>query len=93
MSFPKNCPQLQDLPDLPPTEIAALPADMLAVLQHESETALKQAKIAKSRLDGALVLKYGTEAAEARREPAASSSRCHVFNCPDVIPSSAERLA
>ena len=68
MPFPKNCPSLQDLPGLPPQEIAALPADVLAVLQHESETALKQAKIAKSRLDGALVLKYGTEAAEARRE-------------------------
>jgi transposase len=27
------------------------------------------------------------------RRRAASSSRCHVFNCPDVIPSSAERLA
>lgn len=68
MPFPKNCPQLQDLPDLPPTEIAALPADVLAVLQHESEAALKQAKAVKSRLDGGLVLKYGAEAAEARRE-------------------------
>ena len=64
MSFPKNCPQLQDLPDLPPTEIAALPADMLAVLQHECEAALKQAKAVKSRLDGAFVLKYGAQAAE-----------------------------
>ena len=53
MPFPKNCPQLQDLPDLPPQEIAALPADVLAILQHESEAALKQAKAAKSRLDGA----------------------------------------
>ena len=68
MPFPKNCPQLQDLPDLPPQEIAALPADVLAGLQHESEAALKQAKAAKSRLDGALVIKYGAEAAEARRE-------------------------
>jgi hypothetical protein len=68
MPFPKNCPQLQDLPDLPPQEIAALPADVLAILQHESETALKQTKAAKARLDGGLVLKYGEEAAEARRE-------------------------
>ena len=67
MPFPKNCPQLQDLPDLPPTEIAALPADVLAILQHESEAALKQAKAVKGRLDGALVLKYGAQAAEARR--------------------------
>ena len=67
MPFPNNCPQLQDLPDLPPQEIAALPADVLAVLQQESDAALKQAKAAKSRLDGALVLKYGAQAAEARR--------------------------
>ncbi|MCB1402441.1 MAG: hypothetical protein KDJ81_06480 [Rhodobacteraceae bacterium] len=52
---------------MPPQEIAALPADVLVVLQQESEAALKQAKAAKSRLDGALVLKYGAEAAEARR--------------------------
>ena len=67
MSFPKNCPQLQELPDLPPQEIAALPADVLVVLQQESEAALKQAKAAKARLDGARVLKYGARAAAARR--------------------------
>jgi len=68
MPFPKNCPSLRDLPELAAQEIAALPADVLAVLQHESEAALKQAKAAKTRLDGALVLKYGAEAAEARHE-------------------------
>ena len=67
MPFPNNRPQLQDLPDLPPQEIAALPADVLAVLQQESEAALKQAKAAKARLDGALVLKYGARAEAARR--------------------------
>lgn len=67
MPFPQNCPLYQDLPDLTPEEIAALPADVIIVLQQESEAALKQAKAAKSRLDGALVLKYGAEAAEARR--------------------------
>jgi hypothetical protein len=65
MSFPRNCPQ--DLPELPPQEIAGLPADVLAMLQQESEAALKQAKTIKSRLDGALVLKYAAQAAEARR--------------------------
>ncbi|HMQ92661.1 MAG TPA: hypothetical protein PKA33_15840 [Amaricoccus sp.] len=67
MPYPNNCPQLQDLPDLPPQEIAALPGDVLAVLQQESEAALKQAKAAKARLDGALVLKYGARIAAARR--------------------------
>jgi hypothetical protein len=68
MPFPQNRPTVQDLPDLPPQEIAALPPDVLAALQQESEAALKQAKAAKARLDGALALKYGAQAAEARRE-------------------------
>ena len=44
MPFPKNCPQLQDLPGLPPQEIAALPADVapapfaLAVRQALAKT-------------------------------------------------------
>ena len=73
MPFPKNCPQLQDLPDLPPQEIAALPADVLAVLQHESETALKQAKAAKARLDGA----SGAEVRPAGRRGAAHGRQGH----------------
>jgi hypothetical protein len=67
MPFPNKCPTLQDLPDLPPQEIAALPADALAGLQQESERALKQAKAAKTGIDAALVLKYGAAAVEARR--------------------------
>ncbi len=67
MPFPKNRPSAQDLPDMPPEEIAALPADVLIVLQQESEAVLRQAKAAKSRLDGALALRYGALAAEARR--------------------------
>jgi len=67
MPFPNNRPQLQDLPELSTQEIAALPADVLAVLQHESETALRRAKAVKTRLDGALAQKYGAQVAEARR--------------------------
>ena len=67
MPFPNNRPELPDLLDLPPQEIAALPADVLAALLQESDAALKQAKTARARLDGALVLKYGAQAAEARR--------------------------
>jgi hypothetical protein len=66
MPFPNNCPRPQDLPDLPPQEIAALPAAVLATLQQETDTAVKQARAAKCRLDAALVLKYGARAAEAR---------------------------
>jgi hypothetical protein len=67
MPFPQNLPTLQDPPDLPPQEIAALPPHVLVTLQQESEAALHQAKATKSRLDAALVLKYGAQAADARR--------------------------
>jgi hypothetical protein len=66
MPFPNNCPRAQDLPDLPPQEIAALPAAVLATLQRETESAVKLARAAKCRLDAALVLKYGARATEAR---------------------------
>jgi hypothetical protein len=67
MPFPNNCPRPQDLPDLPPQEIAALPAAVLATLQQETEAAVKQARAAKSRLDAALVLKYGARDRGPRR--------------------------
>jgi hypothetical protein len=67
MPFPNNFPRAHDLPDLQPSEIAALPADVLADLQQESEATLKHAKATKTRLDAALVLKYGAAAVEARR--------------------------
>jgi hypothetical protein len=66
MPFPNNCPRPEDLPDLSPQEIAALPAAVLATLQQEIEAAVKQARAAKSRLDAALVLRYGARAGEAR---------------------------
>jgi hypothetical protein len=70
MSYPRNCPDLDQLVHMPPQEIAALPADVLALLQHESETALKCAKAIKAKLDGGLALKYGEQAATARRRAA-----------------------
>ena len=67
MPFPTNCPALADLPQIPAKEIAALPADMLAVLQLETDESFKHIKAIKARLDGALTLKYSDQAAEARR--------------------------
>ena len=67
MPFPTNCPALADLPQIPAREIAALPADMLVVLQFEIDGSLKHIKAVKARLDGALTLKYSDLAAEARR--------------------------
>ena len=41
MPFPPNSPVLANLPEIPAREIAALPADMLAVLQFEAGEAFQ----------------------------------------------------
>ena len=67
MPFPDNAPKPDDLPGLDPNEIAQMPVDLLAILQHEVDERLKQSKAAKARLDGALTIRYATRAEEARR--------------------------
>lgn len=49
-------------------EIAALPAQTLALLQHDADEALRRAKAIVTWLDGALILKYGDQARAARRD-------------------------
>lgn len=58
---------LDDLPTLPVGEIAALPGDQLALLKHEADERLRAAKSLCDWLDGAVALKYGDRAQEARR--------------------------
>ena len=70
MPFPENTPTPDDLPDLDPREIAVLPVELLEILQRETDAALKRAKAAKARLDGALSLRYATRAAEERQAQA-----------------------
>jgi disulfide oxidoreductase YuzD len=48
-------------------DIAALPADQLALLQDEADAALRQAKTTCDWLDGAVALKYGDRAHAARQ--------------------------
>ncbi|SHF44890.1 hypothetical protein SAMN05444279_1492 [Ruegeria intermedia] len=67
MPYPDNTPTPDDLPGLDPNEIAQMPVDLLAVLQHEVDERLKRAKAAKARLDGALTVRYAARAEEARR--------------------------
>jgi hypothetical protein len=52
---------------MPIGEIAALPADLLAVLQEEAEDAAKAARTPADWLNGAIALRYGDRAASARR--------------------------
>lgn len=61
-----NRPLLEAIRSLPIGEIAALPADQLALLQEDAEAAFQVAKNLKDWLDGAIALRYGERAASAR---------------------------
>ena len=60
--------QLEEFRALPVGEIAALPAEQLALLQEDAETALQAAKTLKEWLDGAIALRFGERAHTARRD-------------------------
>jgi hypothetical protein len=66
MTIPNRIP-LDDLPTMPVGDIAALPGDQLALLKHDADERLRSAKILCDWLDGAIALKYGDQAQDARR--------------------------
>ena len=70
MPFPENTPTPDDLPSLSVAEIAALPVELLAILQREIDERLKRDKAAKTRFDAGLVIRYATRAAEERQAQA-----------------------
>lgn len=61
-----NAITLDAIRTMPIGEIAALPADVLALLQDDADAALKRAKTLKDWLDGAVALKFDERAREAR---------------------------
>ena len=67
MPFPANTPTPDDLPSLSAAEIAALPVELLAILQREIAERLKRDKAAKTRFDAGLAVRYATRAAEERQ--------------------------
>ncbi len=67
MPFPENTPTPDDLLDISVQDIAQLPVELLAILQHEIDARLKRDKAAKTRLDGALSVRYADHAAEERQ--------------------------
>ena len=67
MPWPNNSPTPDDLPGIPDADLAQLPVELLAILQRETDEALKRAKAAKARLDAALTVRYATRAAEERQ--------------------------
>ena len=59
--------QLEDIRAMPVGEIAALPAEQLALLQEDAEAALKGAKTLKEWLDGAIGLRFAEQAHAVRQ--------------------------
>ena len=67
MPFPENTPTPDDLSSLSAADIAALPVELLAILQREIDERLKRDKAAKTRFDAGLAVRYATRAAEERQ--------------------------
>ena len=67
MSALTNRPTLESIRTLPIGEIAALPADLLVLLQEDAEAALAAAKITAEWIAGAIALRYADRAQAARR--------------------------
>lgn len=67
MSFPTNRPSLDDLRRLSAPEIAELPPEVLAALQHEADLAVGAARDVAERLGGCIALRYADRAAAARQ--------------------------
>ena len=85
MSYPLNHPTLEQLRDLPLGEVAALPADQLALLQDEADEALRIAKASKVRIDDALVTKYADETAVLRRAAGKDTGAVRVQDGPVTV--------
>jgi hypothetical protein len=67
MPFPENTPTPDDLPSLSAAEVAALPVELLAILQREIDERLKRDKAAKTHFDAGLAVRYATRATEERQ--------------------------
>lgn len=67
MPYPENIPSINDMLNLPTSELAQLPVELLATLQGELDHAGKQLKAASAKFSSALDVRYATRAAAARR--------------------------
>ncbi|MBX9945075.1 MAG: hypothetical protein K2Y40_13405 [Reyranella sp.] len=68
MSGLTNRPTLDGIRMLPISDIAALPAEHLALLQEDAAAALEASKKAKDWIDGAIALRFADHAQSLRRE-------------------------
>jgi len=84
MSIPNRF-SLDDLATTPIGDIAALPAEQLALLQQEVIDQLANAKRLKDRLDTGLDLKYRDRAAALRRSAGKDTGAVRIEDCDIVV--------
>ena len=68
MAFPENIPSVDDMLNLPVTELALMPPSLLAAVQAEIETASDRMKVVTERFALALEVRYAARAAACRVE-------------------------
>ena len=77
MSARPNRPSLESLSLRPISETAALPGELLALLQQEAATALKAARTMVDWLDVAIAMRFGERAQALRRAESKDTGTIH----------------
>ena len=68
MAFPENIPSVDDMLNMPVTELALMPPAMLAAVQAEIDAAHERMKAVVQRFELALEVRYAARASECRRK-------------------------
>ena len=66
MAFPENTPSMDDMLDMPVTELALMPPNLLAAVQAEIDVATERMKAVIERFALALEVRYAARASECR---------------------------
>ncbi len=67
MAFPENIPSVDDMLNMPVTELALMPPDLLAAVQAEIDVAIDRMKAVTERFALALEVRYEARASECRQ--------------------------
>ena len=67
MAFPENIPSVDDMLNMPVTELALMPPNLLAAVQAEIDVAIVRMKAVTERFALALEVRYAARAAECRQ--------------------------
>jgi len=67
MAFPQNTPSVGDMLNMPVTELALMPPNLLSAIQAEIDVAADRMKAVTERFALALEVRYASRATECRR--------------------------